>query len=965
MRRLAVASSQEPCEDRFVRGSEWRKWDLHTHTPASILNNKFPHLPDGTPDWERYVTALEATDIAVLGVTDYFTIDGYKKLREFKSNGRLANIACLLPNIEFRLDKTISSRHDREPRRLNFHVIFSDELAPETIEEHFLHDLDFDYEGNPQSPSGTRKLKISNIKDLGERLARENKAFAGDDPLQLGASKIVVSTDRIRKALGDDRFKGRYLIVLSEELSSLIDWDGQDHLVRKLLLQCSDMVFSSNPKNREWCLGREPYLEGGAKFIEEFKSLKPCIHGSDAHELSAIDRPCAKRFGAHNCATNSNECDMRYLWVKADPTFEGLKQLVCEPDDRVRIQAENPAPMRGGYTIDSFSIGHTRVSDELTVLRDERALNAGLVAVCGGRGAGKTAYVDLLANCFVDRAMSGDPNSFVQRVKDPGMSIATEIGFRNGESFKKDSSDGRFFENSDVVYIAQGQLERYIGEGSSLEKYVNDLVFASPPIHNSVLEYDFDRLQVSISESESALISSCNSIGVLENATAQPRREELRVSLNRAKAEAEDLHQQAATLEKRIGIEKVQLAETQQKAIAELSAKRAKYEELQKLLVDARTYVKGELPRANDLIRRANALIREVGLGDDICEISFSEEGSLKKHIDAIGPMIVGVVRELAQAQAKLEGYATDVKEHAKLLERGRAADESVKTLETKTAAMSASIVKLKEERARRTEEFKSLIEGVMKQRDKYSEIIAAFAYQRAEILADLDFIPEVAFDASGLVSRLGEVIDNRKAKIGIGEDDSAIVELLKCYRMTVGGDSGAIEDLVSEVDKQADALGQQLRASYVVDHSAFYRILYQNYLRVVPVVKYKGVGLNKLSLGQKATVLMKIYLAEGTKPIIIDSHDDHLDNQYIMDELIRAIREAKKIRQVMLVSNNANVVINSDAEQIIVAQHEGGEITYTSGSIENESIREMALSVLEGGPDAFQKRQKKYRMGA
>jgi hypothetical protein len=85
----------------FERGSEWRKWDLHTHTPASILENKFPRTEHGEPDWETYVTALEATDIAALGVTDYSTVDGYKKVLEYKSRGRLQNIECLFPTSSF------------------------------------------------------------------------------------------------------------------------------------------------------------------------------------------------------------------------------------------------------------------------------------------------------------------------------------------------------------------------------------------------------------------------------------------------------------------------------------------------------------------------------------------------------------------------------------------------------------------------------------------------------------------------------------------------------------------------------------------------------------------------------------------------------------------------------------------------------------------------------------------------
>jgi len=81
--------------------------------------------------------------------------------------------------------------------------------------------------------------------------------------------------------------------------------------------------------------------------------------------------------------------------------------------------------------------------------------------------------------------------------------------------------------------------------------------------------------------------------------------------------------------------------------------------------------------------------------------------------------------------------------------------------------------------------------------------------------------------------------------------------------------------------------------------------------------------------------------LAEGAYPIVIDSHDDHLDNEFIMEELVGAIREAKTFRQVILASNNGNVVINSDAEQIIIANREAGEISYYAGSMGNPKIRE------------------------
>jgi len=85
----------------LARGSEWRKWDLHIHSPKSALNNQFPKLETGEPDWEAYLQKLqEISDVAVFGITDYFSIEGYKRVRQFWLEKRLQNVALILPNIE-------------------------------------------------------------------------------------------------------------------------------------------------------------------------------------------------------------------------------------------------------------------------------------------------------------------------------------------------------------------------------------------------------------------------------------------------------------------------------------------------------------------------------------------------------------------------------------------------------------------------------------------------------------------------------------------------------------------------------------------------------------------------------------------------------------------------------------------------------------------------------------------------
>lgn len=143
----------------FPKGSEWRKWDLHIHSPLSILNNQFTKLANGEPDWESFLQKLESLDMPVISITDYFTIEGYKALKEFKEQGRLQNIYTILPNIEFRLKHIVTSQNGEE-KRLNLHVIFSEDVLVDDIEEHFLHDIHLYYQGDPQNPDESRQLKI-------------------------------------------------------------------------------------------------------------------------------------------------------------------------------------------------------------------------------------------------------------------------------------------------------------------------------------------------------------------------------------------------------------------------------------------------------------------------------------------------------------------------------------------------------------------------------------------------------------------------------------------------------------------------------------------------------------------------------------------------------------------------------------------------------------------------------------
>ncbi len=218
-------------------GSIPRKWDLHVHTPESFHNNFRFHNKEEREKyqddiWGKYIDELEKIeDICVIGITDYFTIEGHKKVLEYAKKDRLQNFDLILPNIEFRLDKFV------EGERLNYHVIFSEEMEVERIEKEFLEDLHIKaYNAEP------RKLTKENIIDIGRELKIHNKAFQGKSDYIVGCMNVTVSLDEIIKVLGRKKsiFGGKYLLVLPEELWCRIDWadygypQSQDQKLAKL-----------------------------------------------------------------------------------------------------------------------------------------------------------------------------------------------------------------------------------------------------------------------------------------------------------------------------------------------------------------------------------------------------------------------------------------------------------------------------------------------------------------------------------------------------------------------------------------------------------------------------------------------------------------------------------------------------------------------------------------------------------
>lgn len=119
---------------------------------------------------------------------------------------------------------------------------------------------------------------------------------------------------------------------------------------------------------------------------------------------------------------------------------------------------------------------------------------------------------------------------------------------------------------------------------------------------------------------------------------------------------------------------------------------------------------------------------------------------------------------------------------------------------------------------------------------------------------------------------------------------------------------------------------------------------------------------LAALSVGQRATAVLRLLLLESAVPLLIDQPEDDLDNRFIADDIVPIIKEQKQKRQFLFATHNANVPVLGDADLIVGLSYEQDHIRVsTSGALETPQVHQLVEKVLEGGKEAFARRRAKY----
>ena len=123
------------------------------------------------------------------------------------------------------------------------------------------------------------------------------------------------------------------------------------------------------------------------------------------------------------------------------------------------------------------------------------------------------------------------------------------------------------------------------------------------------------------------------------------------------------------------------------------------------------------------------------------------------------------------------------------------------------------------------------------------------------------------------------------------------------------------------------------------------------------------GKKIREGSPGQKSAALLTFILAHGDEPLLLDQPEDDLDNDLIYSLIVQSIKATKTKRQIIVVTHNANIVVNGDSEMVHCLYVANGQAHLTSDSLQSKAIRQRICDTMEGGSKAFEQRYKRIHL--
>lgn len=997
-----------------VRGSIWRKWDLHVHTPESIVHQY--RCPEDENVWEKYISDLESLpeDIKVLGINDYIFIDGYKKVLKYKEDGRLQNIDLILPVIELRLNKFGGTKSSLS--RINYHIIFSDALNPDVIQSQFLNALTSKYQLSPEHEtiSWHGLITRESLADLGKKIKEsvpeEQRVHYGDDLIE-GFNNLNLDLNEINEILSRSYFKNKYLTAVGKTEWADIKWNDHSIADKKTIINNCDFVFISSPSP------------------EHFKNAKDNLTSEHVNNR-LLDCSDAHRFSDSTDKDRLGKC---FTWLKCDSTFDGLRQIRNEFGSRVFIgnippKLENIRKNPTKY-IKSIKVQKTDQSKHTGWFNASIPLNHDLVAVIGNKGNGKSAIADIIG--LLGNTKNYSDFSFLTKNKFRQGNLASnfigEIEWESGQSESKNLNENPAgHETEKVKYLPQQFIEKlcnvddekfedelktvifsHVDEKDRLkENSLNDLIKVKTEkykknidilkmelgsIHESIIEQEIfcsTKYKNGINEqikSKEEELSAHKKITPMEverieaNPEAQKqiyeatqKLAELNQNLNSITEEIKtksnlqnDVEEKLSYVERLEGY--IENFKKQYEIFISSCSKEAEF-----LGVDIKNIISLNI-NTEVLLTQKQALLLEQEQLNKILVIDSKENLITKKA--KVEEVINNLQNQLDEPQRKYQIYQKDLLDwQEKSNQLKDELDQLNKRKLSITNEVEKELLKLREERKKKVNEIHQNIVSIKSVYEELYKPVQNFISKHSLNDEKFQLKFEVSIQIKGFSERFLSLINQGIKGPFQGKDEGKKVleELMESVNFN---ETQSIIDFVNKIvaeicsrdtnEPESINISSQLtKSSSLID---FYEVLFSlSYLQPIYTLKLGDKDLKTLSPGEKGALLLIFYLLvdKDDIPLIIDQPEENLDNQTVFNLLVPCIKEAKNRRQIVIVTHNPNLAVVCDAEQIIHAnmqKYQDNNIEYLSGSIENPDINKRIIDILEGTTPAFKNRESKY----
>lgn len=984
------------------RGSEWHRWEPHIHAPGTILNNQF-----GVADpWGAYLTTLEGLTprIEAIAVTDYYVTDTYEEFLKHKAAGRLPGVMLLFPNIELRLDVAAKSGF------VNIHLLVSPE-DPDHLSEvkRILQRLRFNAFND--SFDCTREELIK----LGKRA--DPKITDDSAALRYGATQFKVNFDQLRKVIDESEWaKNNILIAVAGGTGDGTSGvrEPADATIRQEIEKFAHIIFSSSQAQREFWIGRRCVT------IEDLRARydggKPCLHGSDSHDQKSVGQPV----------------DNRFSWIKGALEFDALRQACIDPEGRAYVGEEPPRSAMPSQVISHVKIDDAdwATTPDITLNPGLVAIigarGSGKTALADVIAAGCDAVTP--AGWNADENISP---SFLARARRLIGDATTTLTWGSGATVTR-SLDGRNANGHKSFprarYLSQQFVEELCsakGVADGLVDEIERVIFESHSQDDREWALDFSELRdqqtsrfqqarereaEAISDISDRIATELEKERLVDSLATQVGQKKKRIAdytADRAKLFVKGTGAQVAR--------HAQLSEAAQSLrnkIQDFGNQRRTFVALQDEVCSMRA------TGAPEQLRQAQARHGNSGLNaqqwDEFLLIYKGEvDKSLAGYIawadsevcklNGVSPPpgdpsvalipddadvstlpLAPIAAEMTRLEALFSADKIVRNQYQVLTSRIAQENSALKTLETRLTDAQGATTRRKDLQTKRDDTYRRVFDAIINEQDALAGLYAPLM---ARLAASSGTLKKLSFSVRRIadVQTWGsfaeeELLDRRKTGpfYGRGSLIATAIEALK----PAWERGSAAEVQAAMIAFMGKYLGDFLsHAPYAPTQQAEFRawskqlahwLFGTDHITIRYEISYDGVDIRKLSPGTRGIVLLLLYLAlddSDDRPLIIDQPEENLDPKSVFDELVALFIAAKAKRQVIMVTHNANLVINTDADQIIVAEAgpppSGGlpPISYLAGGLESAVIRKAVCDILEGGEAAFRERARRLRV--